>query len=1208
MTISGGSQALANVVFSRNLSGADGGGLFIDDVANLTLTNVSMSGNQAVGVGGGIYNVNGTLALKNSILWGNTDASPGFLTDQVSSETAFTITDSLIPECPANANCQGQIITLDPQFADAAGDDLRLTGFSPAIDQGNVAHLPADTLDLDDDGDTAEVIPLDLAGNLRVYGDSVDMGAYEVQCYEHRMSRGDLRLDEGRSYRTGFHVHRTISDTLTAYDAGAAGLFRQADGHYEIGFACAATEAERNAALNGRLDARWELATGELLVGNDDLVQALDMRLLPECPGGQPSLSCQIERLEAARDHFGAATDAYLDLLAGEFYTTTLAAQPTRVSSLTGEEAPYVDVVRLAEASAKKSRAYLELAERQFRQFMGGSRGQAETTLRQGFDGATAELALLDRLTRAWSGAPEHAAYQAAYQALTQNIADMQRMFTYLAHDKNPLGYEVDHVPFYLHFDTNGAPLEESNFIAAWDIAQTAYTQADQKLTLLLATQRELDDDETKLGAALDELDEKYEDELAMLCGYAGADPDLANCSRNTAGAIYDQLLAIQSAHLRVDRVVQEMENQLALIRVEQERAARVAGLQRATAVMYEQTGQELADLARQEAQLRFSKSAWGNFSSIFGSVLGGILTGGELGTDFNPGGAVAGAGLNLFLGIGDMIDEANTAGNLADIAAKREKVKAYQQAYVKYKEAEITDANSEALIKTYMLKFAELDLDLALAVSELEREIARLKGSKERVEYLLARWAEARQDAFQLYRDPAARVLRDWQAEDARSYFEIALASAYEAARALDYEIAGKWNREDEVYGIVDIGVLDNYLFDVDKAYDDWIKNKSFAPEATAVRLSEALGFADSVDIINGQPVLVTAREKFNDYVSDPENWVDLDDDGQAESLQLTFQTSIFKGNPPFDAGVHNDKIHKFSVVLEGEQARLDSQANGTRVRLTQSGTSFVRRDDAWVGGQDSFTAYNLAAHTANVDALINVEPGGFPWEGTEWSPGHWWRSVGCSKWILTIDREYASKNFDLDLAALEEIELHILHRNFALPVSAAAADSLSGASATASVSDLAGYAGTSYRYGGTVVPDQLQRLPQLELTLVTNETGGAASGFLDASAALGYPVLDAETGRGPAVTGTTQDGKLFLTSEVFTGTGGTSRRQVALHTNVFSDTEQLLSGVYTETVWGLAPHALVMVGEFTLMRHAPQVTQATRIYLPIISRKCAR
>jgi len=92
--------------------------------------------------------------------------------------------------CPVGATCD-HVIDADPQFMDADGpddvigtldDDLRLQPGSPAINAGDNAALPADTYDLDKDGDTSEPIPVDLAGNERVYGgDQVDLGAYEVQ-------------------------------------------------------------------------------------------------------------------------------------------------------------------------------------------------------------------------------------------------------------------------------------------------------------------------------------------------------------------------------------------------------------------------------------------------------------------------------------------------------------------------------------------------------------------------------------------------------------------------------------------------------------------------------------------------------------------------------------------------------------------------------------------------------------------------------------------------------------------------------------------------------------------------------------------------------------------------------------------------------------------------------------------------------------------
>ena len=75
-----------------------------------------------------------------------------------------------------------------PAFANPSGpddtpgtpdDSLQVLGSSPALNRGRAARLPADTTDLNGDGDTADPLPQDLSGGARVLAGQVDAGAYE---------------------------------------------------------------------------------------------------------------------------------------------------------------------------------------------------------------------------------------------------------------------------------------------------------------------------------------------------------------------------------------------------------------------------------------------------------------------------------------------------------------------------------------------------------------------------------------------------------------------------------------------------------------------------------------------------------------------------------------------------------------------------------------------------------------------------------------------------------------------------------------------------------------------------------------------------------------------------------------------------------------------------------------------------------------------
>lgn len=151
------------------------------------LVNVTVLANgQSAGSGPGGVEAHGEqVRLSNAILWGNEGA-------QMNAEGTYQ--NLVVEHALIGGGFEGvAVIDADPLFArppspgpdgrwgtdDDDYGDLALLPESPALDAGLDALLPPDTWDLDGDGDTEEPLPLDMAGRPRVWGEAVDLGAYE---------------------------------------------------------------------------------------------------------------------------------------------------------------------------------------------------------------------------------------------------------------------------------------------------------------------------------------------------------------------------------------------------------------------------------------------------------------------------------------------------------------------------------------------------------------------------------------------------------------------------------------------------------------------------------------------------------------------------------------------------------------------------------------------------------------------------------------------------------------------------------------------------------------------------------------------------------------------------------------------------------------------------------------------------------------------
>ncbi len=263
MQVLGGSPLLINCAWTGNHAD-DGGGLFCSGAAP-SLVNCSLAGNSASAAGGGVYGTAGALpALTNCIVWNNVaaDGPPG--TGQIAG--LAVVNYSCVQDWQAGGTGN---LAADPLFHDVDGaddvlgtpdDDLRLTAFSPALDAGHNNALPPDVTDLDDDGDLAELLPIDAGGVPRRLdapavdpdpGDPgttgppvVDMGAFEHSpiAFVDASARGAAN---GRTWSDAF---TDVQDALAAAAAPgslitevwvAAGVYTPDRGTAERGLAFA---------------------------------------------------------------------------------------------------------------------------------------------------------------------------------------------------------------------------------------------------------------------------------------------------------------------------------------------------------------------------------------------------------------------------------------------------------------------------------------------------------------------------------------------------------------------------------------------------------------------------------------------------------------------------------------------------------------------------------------------------------------------------------------------------------------------------------------------------------------------------------------------------------------------------------------------------------------------------------------------------------
>ncbi len=139
MYTSRASPKLTNVLICNNTAYIGGG--ITSGASELQLTNVTVAGNIATS-GGGISDNASMITLNNSIVWGNyaEEGSQIILNGGGTTALWSSCYSNSVNDISADGSTftvDENTITVDPQFADAIGNDYRLKAISSCIDAGN---------------------------------------------------------------------------------------------------------------------------------------------------------------------------------------------------------------------------------------------------------------------------------------------------------------------------------------------------------------------------------------------------------------------------------------------------------------------------------------------------------------------------------------------------------------------------------------------------------------------------------------------------------------------------------------------------------------------------------------------------------------------------------------------------------------------------------------------------------------------------------------------------------------------------------------------------------------------------------------------------------------------------------------------------------------------------------------------------------------
>lgn len=751
----------------------------------------------------------------------------------------------------------------------------------------------------------------------------------------------------------------------------------------------------------------------EALQGNDALTKAFDR--VWESTTKTP-MQEELDNLATATARFGAASDALL----------RERDQLTQIPSATFTERRYSSLLGGARTSARAALARARLAKMAIRS---NDLGRAKSTIRYGLVKTYFESAIIGSLLYGRSvPIPDE------FANFRQTIADLQKAHRSLATRLNPLGFEDAYVPF--SFDPQKLALGTNNFEQLLSVAKRVVGEAAQIETDALSASRAYKVQAQAFKDQLEQTRRAYDSELADLCGLAVSDipSTVSEAERPTQvflrcgeskGRVYDAQQAMKAAVIRLEQAYSRQTQLAQQIRIEEDRLRSIIANSNERVSVYLDTGEKLAAQEIAIGQVQKTRAEYEQrkqrIKSGFG-ILGAVVEGALSAVSCVAGGQGCEEVAKAIGTIGGAITDIamhppDTEVDLANIAAEKQKIQAYQNARIEYLSQGREQIESQAKIKTWLLETVQIGYEVELAKIAYDQESARLASFADQALRALKEQQRANANSVEAFSDATDRLLRDAIAVNSENKFEQALEATFLAARALEYEsnvdyipLRADLFRLRSANAPQDGGGLTAFVQAMESYWEKFRREKG-NPQTREDTVS-----------LRRDILKLASRTEFQEVVLDGANRTP---DGD---LRIRFATSVLKDNGIFSSNVFNDRIKSMRVNLVG--ARLGDKDKFITVR--QEGASFLRAPGA-APGQDDLRTWNIRPWMAIVQSSINRGLSGTPAENpalvNQELAG---RSVAFAGWAVVIDKVGEPRNRDLDLSGLEDIELIITHEGY--------------------------------------------------------------------------------------------------------------------------------------------------------------------------------